>query len=368
MNFTCNRELFLNSVSLLNTIIPNKTQARPILSNIRVEVIQDEMILSCTDLQMGCKYTIPLISSLEDGIILLPSSQLTGILREAEGEEIRLERSGRTAIISNIKTQYKLPSFSDEDYPEVPELEGESLELDKKILARLFGEVSFAMTREKNRFALDSLLLCLLPDRMEAVATDQIRLAYAKESTELNVTKEEKFILPAKAVNVLSTVLAMDDNEKIRLIRGKSQITFAFANGYFITRLVDAQFPNYRGAYESFTSEQGFEMATAKMATAIRQILLLTCDNAKNVALILEKDLMVFKASTPLGEGKVEIPIEYQGNPQVVGINPFFVQDFLKEASSQNIEKVILRVLGSNKPVVLSAHENYTYFMSPTNI
>jgi len=368
MNITCNKNELLKSISLLAQIISNKPQSRPILSNILLIAANDKLTLISTDMEMGININIPLIHCYENGEILLPAHQLLSILREAVSEEIRIEVLERTAILSGRSFQYKLPAFSNEEFPEVPELTGETIKVNKTTLNRLIKEVAFAMNRDRNRYQLNSILLSINEDKMEAVATDQVRLAFSNAEMEEKIEGERKLVFPSKTVPVITSILSEEKEDGVQLILGDAQMTLKFSKGYFIVRLVEAQFPNYRNAYESYISVPDILIPTESITQAIRQVILLTCENAKNIAVILEKEHITFKASTPLGEGKVELDIDYQGEDMTVGMNPYFVQDFLKEVSSQNIETIRLKIVGPKKPIIMSPHDHYIYFMSPTSV
>lgn len=324
-------------------------------------------MLSGSDMEMALRYQIPITASYEEGSLLFPVAQLAGILRETPDRDIKIESIGRTAQISGKNVLYKLPCFPEEGFPEIPELEGEKVVLNKADLVRLLRDVSFSMDKDKTRFGLDSLLLCLTGEMMEGVATDQIRLAYTRYPMKTGTKQEEKYFFPARAIPVLLALLGDDEEETVTMVKGGNQVVFRFKNGFFITRLMDAQFPKYREAYNQYKDCPGLEINTEEMGTAIRQIMLLTCENAKNIAMLVEKDKVVLKASTQIGEGKVELPVLYNGEEMAVGMNPYFVLDFLKEVGERGIEKVFMKVSGQKKPIILYTSENYLYFMSPTS-
>jgi DNA polymerase-3 subunit beta len=365
MNITCNQESILKAVSLLTQIISNKPQSRPILANILLKAQDQELSLSATDMEMGLHQKVALEHCYEDGEILLPAHQLLGILKESSCDEIRLEVIERTAIVSGPSFQYKLPAYANEEFPEVPNLGGEGKQIPTQVLQRILKEVSFAMNRDKNRFQLNSLLLCFNGEHLEGVATDQVRLAYSKSALDEKTDAEKNMIIPAKSIGVLNTILNEEKEEAVELVSGDTQIIIRFSKGYFIVRLVDAQFPNYRGAYENYASIPDIVVNSGQLAQSIRQMILLTCENAKNITLILEENNLTLKVSTPLGEGKSEIAIDYSGESMTVGMNPYFVQDFLREVSSQGIDNIRMKVVGPKKPIIMSPHDDYIYFMSP---
>lgn len=368
MNINCNKDLLLNAISLLTQIISQKPQSRPILANVHFKTSQNNLTLKATDLELGLHLNVPLMNCYEEGEILLPAYQLLGILRESNTDAIRLEVLEKTAIINGENFQYKLPAFSNQDFPEVPLLEGNSIKLESKVLLRLVKEVSFAMNKDKNRYSLNSLMICLYDDKIESVATDQIRLAFSNADLAEPVQEESIFIFPSKSIQVLSSILSDEKNETVELIKGENQVTVKFKDGFFITRLVDTQFPPYRKAYENYKDTPDIILNTEEFSHAIRQVILLTCENAKNIALIAEKGKITFKASTPLGEGKVELTTDYDGEDTAIGMNPYFVQDFLKEVHSQDLKDIRLKIAGPKKPVILSPHDKYLYFMSPTAV
>lgn len=368
MNITCNKEELLKNISLLSQIIPSKPQSRPVLSNVLMIAKDETLVLISTDMEMGIHLSMSLNHCYENGEILLPAHQLLSILREASTEEIRIEVIERTAILSGRSFQYKLPAYANEEFPEVPELEGEVIKVNKDTLHRLIKEVAFAMNRDRNRYQLNSILLSIHDEKMETVATDQVRLAFSNAELEEKIEGERKMVFPSKSIPVMTSILSDEKEDGVELILGDSQMTMKFSRGFFIVRLVEAQFPNYRNAYDSYVSVPDIVIPTQSISQAIRQVILLTCENAKNIALILEKGQITFKASTPLGEGKVELDVDYQGEDMTVGMNPYFVQDFLKEISSQNIENIRLKIVGPKKPIIMSPHDHYIYFMSPTSV
>lgn len=367
MNILCNRQNLVRGMTLLSHIVQSKTINRPVLSNVRFAVVEnDQLELTGSDLEMGMRYRVPLVQCYEGGSALIPAAQFAGILRETPDENLKIELDGRLALVRGKGVEFKLPVFSEEGFPEVPDLPGDAVELNKATLDRIIREVSFAMNKEKNRFGLDSMLLCLHADRLEGVATDQVRLAFSHHPLGRAVEKDENVVFPAKSIPVLRAILEDDQDEKITMLKGANQVTFRFRSGAFITRLMATSFPRYRDAFANYADVPEILLRTEEFNTAIRQILLMTCDSARNIALILEKDRMTLKASTPLGEAKKELAIDYSGESLNVGMNPYFVQDFLKEVSAQKLETLRMKAGGPKRPIILYTQGDYLYFMSPT--
>ncbi|MBF0245277.1 MAG: DNA polymerase III subunit beta [Planctomycetes bacterium] len=368
MNITCNRELLFDAIKMVSLVIPQKTHSRPLLNNLEFAVTEEKtLVITATDMEMGIKLNVPLESALETGKVLLPVTQLIGILGEVKEKNVKIETLERSLVISGCNFIYKLPFLGDTEFPEVPLLEGVEIKIDRFKLGRVIKDVAFAMNKDKNRYSLNSLLLCLEGKRMEAVATDQVRLAYSFMEIEKEVEGCFNIILPAKAVHVIESLLSSGGSDEISIICGDNQVTFIFEKGYFITRLVDAQFPKYRAAFDNYRNNPDILVNTSDLSEALRGIMLLTCTDRKNVALHIKEGLLTFKTSTPLGDGNVDVKVKYSDKEMSIGINPGLVQEFMREIENQKMEEVRIKVVGPMKPVILYSHENYIYFMSPTS-
>ena len=77
------------------------------------------------------------------------------------------------------------------------------------------------------------------------------------------------------------------------------------------------------------------------------------------------KDKLVISKTTPdVGESREEVPIEYGGAELVVGFNPVFLIDFLKNVEQEFID---IEMLGTDKPAVIRI-EDYLYLALPMRL
>ncbi|MBF0479860.1 MAG: DNA polymerase III subunit beta, partial [Candidatus Omnitrophica bacterium] len=73
----------------------------------------------------------------------------------------------------------------------------------------------------------------------------------------------------------------------------------------------------------------------------------------------------VISKNTPeIGESREEIEAEYNGEEMVIGFNPHFLIDFLKNINAEFIE---MEVNGADKPAVIRLKE-YLYLALPMRI
>jgi DNA polymerase-3 subunit beta len=78
------------------------------------------------------------------------------------------------------------------------------------------------------------------------------------------------------------------------------------------------------------------------------------------------KDRMIISKTTPdLGEVREELEVDYKGGETVIGFNPTFLIDMLKNVEDEQIQ---FSFIDPEKPAVLKTKENYTYIVLPMQV
>mgnify|MGYP001601540754 FL=1 len=74
---------------------------------------------------------------------------------------------------------------------------------------------------------------------------------------------------------------------------------------------------------------------------------------------------MVVSKSTPdVGESREEVPMEYQGKEMIIGFNPSYLMDVLKNLGGEQVE---LELTDSEKPGVIRSN-GYVYIVLPMRL
>jgi len=348
-----NKELNAACQVLLKTI--GKKQFRPVLQNFRIEIVNHRAEISATDLEMYLKYNTTALQ--ENMEFLINGKMFKDAVKNSNGLN-DLNKNCTSAEIGGIT----LPLFPGDDYPEIPVIDSdEILEIYSDLLLEAISQTSFAMNRGMNRHSFDSTLLNFTGTTFQAVATDQIRLAFYEVPFYDPSEITGKFVLPAKSVAILESILKKFKG-KVQIIPQKSQIYFKIGNYTFLTRLVETQFPKYEGAYENYADRPRFDVNKAELIAAMDQMILL-CDKKKGVGtLILESGRITMKMMGVAGSSTASVNIVYSGEKIEIGLNWFFMREFLKVAETEIVE---MTICGDKQPAILVSGKT-KYFMSPT--
>ena len=86
---------------------------------------------------------------------------------------------------------YKIIGLPDEEFPQLPSVEGEALSIGGETLIDVIQKTEYAASTEEVRYFLNGLYFNLLTDRTEVVATDGKRLALI-HCEPLNASEEDQ--------------------------------------------------------------------------------------------------------------------------------------------------------------------------------
>ena len=130
------------------------------------------------------------------------------------------------------------------------------------------------------------------------------------------------------------------------------------------TRIIEGEFPNYKQVIPKEGNNKA-KVKTQDLLAAIRRANLLSTPDFQAIKFELFKDKLVISKTTPdVGESREEVVVEYGQQELIVGFNPQFFIDVLKNI---NEEYVPMEFLGPDKPCVLRLKE-YLYLALPMRL
>jgi DNA polymerase-3 subunit beta len=368
MKLKLSKEPFLKALGLVVSVI-NPKNPLPILSNLLIETVgKDEVKITATDLEIGVSTTAPAQVS-EEGSITVPAKKLFDIVREMPPGEFDLQITKNNSVhirsSDNEKgSQFKIMGLPKDDYPKLIEYSlEEALTISQKILKECLTLTVFAISRDETRYVLNGALFILKGKTIKVISTDGRRLAYIKREVEKNTNPDFEVIVPAKTINELLKLLGDEGTVKIVLVR--NQIVFDFGKTYLISRLIEGHFPNY----EQVIPKE--EKATAKLLRegflqAVKRASLLTSQESQSIKIEFMKNKLAISSRSPnLGEAREEFPAELDGEDIMIGFNPTYLMDVLKNVDS---ESVILSLSGSDRPGVIKGKDDYLYVVMPMQL
>lgn len=358
---TSKEQLLYGIQTVQNTVSTRSTL--PILSNILVETKAQTLRLNATDLDIGISCEIP-VNIFEEGAITIPAKKFSDIVKELPAGDISITTKKNNQIdIEGENCRFKLIGLPKEEFPKFPEFkDSEVIQINQLVLKDMFRLTSFAVSHEESRYILNGVLLEISDDVIRVVATDGRRLAKMENKITKNIKKDVHVIIPIKAVQEINRNLK--EEGQLSLLIGVNQVLFDINGTLIATRIIEGEFPNYNQVIPEPINPK-IKINTQGFLSAIRRANLLTTPDFQAIKFEVFKEKLIISKTTPdVGESREEINIEYGGNELIVGFNPQFLIDVLKNINEENIT---MELYGPDKPGVIRL-TNYLYLALPMRI
>lgn len=362
MKFKIAKNELLSAIQTVQNVVSSK-MTLPILSNILIDAHKSKLKMNATDLDIGISCELPVEIS-EEGAITIPAKRFSDIIKEMPIGDISVHAKKNNQIdIEGEGCRFKLIGLPQEEFPKFPEFKDkEVIRINQKLLKNMFGLTAFAVSHEESRYVLNGVFMEVSGDIIRLVATDGRRLAKIEKKLDVPVKKDITVIIPIKAVQ--EVVRNLKDEGDVSFIVGMNQVLFDIGGVLIATRTIEGEFPNYNQVIPKPIKTR-ISMNTQEFLSSIRRANLLATPDFQAVKFEVFADKMVVSKTTPdVGESREEIPVEYGGPEMIVGFNPHFLIDFLKNIEQDRIE---MELLGPDKPAVMRL-DDYLYLALPMRI
>jgi len=362
MKFKVDKNILAKGLDTIQNVISAKATL-PILANFLLETQKNNLRLTATDLNIGISCVIP-VEIQEPGSITLPARRFNSIIKELSDTEIVINtKKNNIVTIETDSCQFKIIGLAAEEFPKLPEFKDkEVIELEQALLKQMLHRTSFAVSLDETRYILNGIMFKINQSNLTLVATDGKRLAIDTKKLNKTAGKETNMIVPIKTIQELQRNL--QDEGTLSIIIGANQVLFDLGSAIVISRLIEGEFPDYQQVIPA-AAESKIKINREQFLLAIRRAALLSTPDYQAVKFEVFKNKLVLSKSTPdVGESREEVTMEYSGKELLIGFNPNYLSDVLKNLESEIVE---LEISGSEKPGVIR-DEGYVYIVLPMRL
>jgi len=338
MHFSISREAFLRPLQLVVSSVAGGRPALPIMANILIEVKDNQLSLTGTDLEVELIALIPLENPSEDGVITVPARKLLDICRGlSEPCEIKFQVKDERVTVRSGRSRYLLSSLPAADFPNIESWQSlVELTVPQAEFKKLIEFTQFAMASQDVRYYLNGMYFEASEQALRSVATDGHRLASC--SIQLNQPIEQQsVIVPRKGVIELVKLLD-NDQANVTIQIGQNNLRAVIDGFIFTSKLVDGRFPDYRrvipknGDKELISNRESLKQAFSRAA-------ILSNEKFRGVRLILSENLLQITANNPEREEAEEyIDVDYHSANLEIGFNVSYVLDVLNTLKSEQVK------------------------------
>ena len=364
MELTFEKDDLLYALQVLQGAVGGR-DTLPILSNVLIRAEDSAIECIATNLEVGIQMKVA-GEVKEGGAVLIPARKFLDIVKALPGDKpiALLTTANHRVEITCGDGVYKIIGMSDEEFPQLPSVEGEMLSIGGETLVDVIQKTEFAASTEEARYFLNGVHFNLRTDRTEVVATDGRRLALT-HCEPLSAGEASGFIVSLKAVREVAKTFARAGEVEVSVF--ENQILFTDGNATLTTRLVEGDYPNYEKTIPEFTDGRTV-VSRNRILDAARRVELLSNPKNHSISLEIDTEQIQISARAPeLGEAYETVPVE-SGNGSVrVGLDARLLIDALAHIKS---ESLAIEFTGEVNPVLIKpvSDDEYISLIMPMRL
>ncbi len=386
MKLICTQENFNKAIFITQNCI-TKNNNLPILSNILLQTTEGRLKLSATNLEIGI--TCRIGAKIEkEGMVTVPAKTLNGFISKLKPQKIELDAKQDVLNINTKEARTNIKGASAKDFPIIPTItEKPILSLRVADFRAAISQVIMAAASSETRPELTGIYTHISfrsPHKLILAATDSYRLAEKTIKLANNIKEGENnsekedliFIIPKNTLNQLVRILD-DESEDIKISVIPSQIAFDFNNTNLVSRLIDAQYPDYKQIIPK-TFKLKAIVNTAELINAVKITSIFTEERNSSIKVAFNKKDFVLEISAESGSGdsvamvKARIEENAGGEKEEEKTKQFIFnyKYFLDGLNNISEEETVIEINTSSSPVVLRGvkDESFTYIIMPIKL
>lgn len=354
----------------LQTVIGvvEKKQTLPILSHVLVQIKNNELILTTTDMEIELKAS-KTIQTQEDLSFTVYAKDLIDIIRKLPEDTIIQFIIEETKIyIKTNKNSFELNSFNHQDFPSLPKIEdSDIISIKRENLKQLIENTSFSMGNQDIRAYLNGLYFEVDQNSIVVVATDGHRLSIGEIKQNNNLNSKKTVILPRKAVLELTKILNKSTHESVNIHLAKNYFYLISDNTTLISRLIDGNFPNYLQVIPT-DYENTVLINKNEFLSNLQQASIFVEERTKGVKLVFKDQQLNIFSHSERGQAKTQIETQNFDKEIEIAFNIHYLISILEKLTTETINMVIPG--GENQSCLLSNldDDTFQYVVMPMRI
>ena len=364
MKIRCDRNELFERLQSIAGIVSTGPTTRPILQHCLLEAIDQEVCVAVTDLDISSRLLIERVEVEEPGQLALPAAKFLALIREIPAATVFIESTpdGQGAVLQAESYEFRLLGENPGEFPRIRQFSADAaLAIPRDTLAMTLRRVAVAASRDSSRFQLTGVFFEIDGERLTLTATDGKRLTHDWIRIKNLSDQKVSAIVPNRAVDVLLRVLARG-SETVGLVIDDTEIQVSFDYGQVQAKLVEGAFPDYRSAMPSEVKTK-MQAHKSDLLAAAKSASLVTNKDTSTVLFDFQEGSVRLEAqASDIGESRIEVPVELQGDPLQIRFNPVYFIDALRILPDEEIR---MEFCGQEKPGTIRGSDNYRHFLMP---
>ncbi|NDD58627.1 MAG: DNA polymerase III subunit beta [Chlamydiae bacterium] len=351
-------------IGKIQNIVPAKP-AIPILANLLLEAIDDQLILSATDLTVSMRVHTE-AKVMQEGSITLPAKRFFQLARELTAPQVEIHlQSPEIATIHSGSSHFKIHGMTKEEFPSLPDMtSGSRIDLMTSTLRDMLSKTAFAAARDDSRQVLNGVLVQTINATATFIGTDGKKLAKSFTPLENATDAHGSYILPIKAVEEIIRLLDLKE-ERALITLMQDKVAVEIGSSLLISKLVLGQYPDISRIIPE-KKKNPIQVHREELISLLRQVSLFTSENSSSVRFTFTTgELHLSATSGDIGEGRVHMPANYGGEKLEIAFNPTYFLDILRHSKDETVN---FEISDSYNPGLITDSSNALFVLMPMRL
>ncbi|PPI87654.1 DNA polymerase III subunit beta [Candidatus Pantoea edessiphila] len=328
MKFIIEREKIIKPLQQISSPLNNRP-IQPVLRNILIEINDQFLVLTGTDLEIEIVTKVALIKSNLSGSVTIPARKFLEICKNLpQGSIINVSFKNDRMLINCGNSRFSLSTLPAKHFPNLDTWNIKvEFNLFQDKLKQLIETTEFSMANQDVRYYLNGIMFEIADQEIRAVATDGHRLAtsFVKLNEEL---PHLSIIIPRKGIIELLRLLN-GENISLKIQMGLNNIRIYTKEIIFTSRLIDGCFPDYRQILHQDVKNT-LEIDCVLLKQALSRAAILSNETFRGIRLQISKNQLIITANNPdYEESEEKLEVIYNGDILEICFNVVYILDIL---------------------------------------
>lgn len=353
MKFTVQRNELLNALNITGRCIGKSVM--PILDYFKFEINEKTLQVTASSMKVFISKQIEIESDLKDVAICIPAKKLHDFIKTLANQSLvftvkqNKDNNGQTIEMKHSSGELKMILADANDFPELPNIESEPIEIPNQDLINGFSKTTFAV------YGDDSKVFCnLLMDfgnGLNIVGADGFRVCRSKVFN--NTVNLAQLLLPITAPDILTS---LNEQGNVKISYSINNVLFENESGTKVYSILsEGAYPNVDGLLGEET-DKAVKVNTSELLQALKRVVLFSDRFASKIKIRLSEAGLTLRAENEDGErGEENVSCEYLGEEFEIGV---IFDQFNSVISKVKSDNVYLSFISANKPVKIKEHDS----------
>lgn len=364
MKIICSKSDLVKGVSIVAKAVPSKT-TMPILECILIDATTDIIKFTANDMELGIQTEIK--GDIEErGMIAIDAKIFSEIVRKLPENDVTIttDENLQTTIVCE-KAKFDISGKPGEEFSYLPAIEKEdSIEISQFTLKDVIRQTIFSISDSENNKMMTGELFEIKNNMLRVVSLDGHRISIRRINLKDDVN-DNKLIVPGKTLIEVSKILSGEAESMVDISYTKNHVVFEFDQTVVVSRLIEGEYFKIDQMLSN-DYETKVRINKKELLNCIDRATLLVKEGDKKPIIInINEDVMELKIKSMIGSMNEEIYINKEGKDLMIGFNPKFLLDALRNIDE---EEVTLYLMNAKAPCFIKDEiESYIYLILPVN-